>query len=94
MLLTTGKLLGFAPGIGFHLDQLQHGGHPVANFAFRQLVLFQAHGNVLLHRHMGEQGIGLEHHVGRAQERGQSCNVLAVEHDGAGVGRFKTCEHA
>ena len=67
--LTAGKLVRFAFGELLHMHESQHLIHPTGDFSLRQLVLLEAKGNVLLHRHVRKQGIGLKHHINRTQIR-------------------------
>ena len=60
----------------------------------RQAVLLQPEGDVLLHRHLREQRIGLEHHVERTLVRQQIVQRLAVEHDAAAAGLFEPAQAA
>ena len=49
----------------------------------------QAEGGVLGYRHVGEQGVVLEHHGGAALLRRQPGDVAAIEADGAAVQRHE-----
>jgi hypothetical protein len=67
---------------------------PLLDIRLRHLVLLQAEGDVLLHAHMREQRIGLEHHVGWPPEGRDAGKVLTVQEDLAFRRRLETSEHA
>ena len=54
----------------------------------------QAVGHVLEHRHVREQGVGLEHHVDRPQVSWGRGHVLAVDQDAPGIGYLEPGQHA
>jgi hypothetical protein len=60
----------------------------------RMLVLLQPEGHVLLHRHVREQRVALEHHVHRPLVGRQRRQVLAVHPDLAAGGLLEAREHA
>ena len=91
--LAAGELVRLTLRELLHVHQAQHLGHARGNFSLRQLILLQAKGDILLHRHMREQRVGLEHHVDRALIRRHAGEVHAVEHDLPGGGLFKTGQH-
>ena len=86
MRLTLRKLL--------HMHQAQHLRHARGDFGFRQFVLLQAEGDVLLDGHVREQGIGLEHHVDGPLVRRHAGEVYPIQHDLPGGGLFKPGQHA
>jgi hypothetical protein len=65
LLLTTGQLMRLAPGEGRQLDQGQHLLDPRLDLLRRHIALPEAEGDVGFDGHVGEQRVGLEHHVGR-----------------------------
>ena len=54
----------------------------------------QAIGDVLLHRHVREQAITLEHHVGRAPFRAERRHILAGNLDCSGSRLDKAANHS
>ncbi len=76
------------------LHELQHFGHARIDFRFRHAVLFQSEGDILLDRHVGEQRIGLEHHVDRALVGRDAAHVLAVQRDAARCRLLEARQHA
>ena len=56
-------------------------------------VLLEAEGDVVRHRHVREQRVGLEHHVGRPLPGRHRRHVLAVDQDPAGGRRLEAGEH-
>ncbi|MNT22620.1 hypothetical protein D3C72_1580100 [compost metagenome] len=77
-----------------HLHQVEHLAHPLADGLAAEPVLLQAEGDVLLHGHMREQGVGLEHHVDRPLVRRQCVHPLAIDGDAALGGRLEATEAA
>ena len=59
----------------------------------RQLPHAQAEGDVVRHRHVGKQRIGLEHHRGVAPVRRHVGHVAVAEPDLAAVGRDEAGHH-
>ncbi|MNF52681.1 hypothetical protein D3C84_340350 [compost metagenome] len=92
--LAAGELVRLALGVLGHVHQLEHLFDAGVDFTLGQTVLLEAEGDVLGHRHVREQGIGLEHHVDRPLVGRHVGDVHAVEQD-APFGRpFEACEHA
>ena len=60
----------------------------------RHAFLLQAEGDVLLHRHVREQRVGLEHHVDRPLVRRDAGHVHAVDEDAARGGLLEAGQHA
>ena len=77
--LATGQLLRVTTGEVIQLNQLQHFLDPLLGFAAFDLLHALAEGDVLLHGHIGEQRVALEHHADAALLRGNGHQVLAVE---------------
>ncbi len=92
--LAAGEMVRLAPGECLHVHQLEHLGHAFVDFPARQLVLLEPEGDVLCHRHVGKQGVGLEHHVDRALIGRNGGDVLTVEHDLPFAGLFEAGQHA
>ena len=63
------------------LHQLQHLRDALGNIGLGHAVLLEAEGNVLLHRHMREERIGLEHHIDGAFIGRRAGEILPVEDD-------------
>jgi len=96
LLLSAGERVRAAPGVGAHLHQLKHlvdaGRDRRARHARPQLA--QAEGDVARHRHVREQRVGLEHHVGRTTVRGHRGEIPAVEQDAPATRRLQAGNHA
>ena len=58
--LTAGNLVGFAQRQGRQLHKVQHVAHAACTFGFGHGLVFQSVPDVLFHRHMRKQGIGLK----------------------------------
>ena len=56
--------------------------------------MLQAVADILFHRHVWKQRIGLEHHVDRPLIGRNAGHVLTIDPDAAFGGRFKSGEHA
>ena len=93
LLLAAGELVRLAFGVFGHLHQAQYFVDAFADFGGGDFVLFQAEGDVLLHRHVREEGVALEHHIDGAVVGGEGGDVLAVEDDAALRGRFHAGQH-
>ncbi|MNV61485.1 hypothetical protein D3C71_1539940 [compost metagenome] len=83
-----------APGQLAQLHQFQHLAHPRADRIAGQAVLLQPEGDVLLHRHVREQRVGLEHHVDRPLVRRQVVDALPVQLDAALGGGLEPAQAA
>jgi hypothetical protein len=94
LLFTARQRVGFAAGQPAHFHLVQHGRHPLAYLRRWQALLLQAIGHVLLHRHVREQRIGLEHHVHRPLVGRHRGHVHAVDYDRARAGGFETGQQA
>ncbi|MCY1177578.1 hypothetical protein D9M73_178920 [compost metagenome] len=70
-----------APAQVAQLDQLQGLGDSPARLFGGHLLHAQAEGDVLLHGHVGEQRVALEHHADAALLRRQRHQVLPVQQD-------------
>ena len=81
-------------GVFGHLHQAEHFFDPRIDFIGRQFVLFQTECDVLLNRHMREEGVALEHHVDRTLIGGEGGNILAVQDDAAFTRGFHAGQHA
>ena len=81
LLLPTGQLLWLAllhPG---QRDDLEDLGDAVALLALSDLLQLQPEGDVVVHRHVREQRVVLEHHVDVTSVRGDVRDVVAAEQD-------------
>jgi hypothetical protein len=92
--LAAGQLVRLARAEALQLHQLQELGHPVAPLGRGHRFVLQPVADVLLHAHVGEQGIGLEHHVDRPLIGRRPGDVLAVDQDPPGTRRLEAGEHA
>ena len=84
LLLTTGELSGILVTLLRQSHQLQQFVHALADICLGSLTVLQAVGDVLRHRHVGKQGVGLKDNAEvpfRGRQRG---NVLAGLLDLAG----------
>ena len=84
----------FAFGELLHVNQRQHFRHPGTDFAFRQLILLQTKGDVLLNGHVREKRVGLKHHIDGTLIRRHMGQVHAIENNLPGGGLFEACQHA
>ncbi len=91
--LPARELAGAALGEGRQLHQVEHPGDLRRDLTLRHPVLLQSVGDVLLNAHVGEEGVGLEHHVHRPLPRGHRGHVLAVDLDRAAVRPLEPREH-
>ena len=92
--LAAGELVRLAPRERGELHQRQGFFHPRRDLGARNLVLAQAEGDVARHRHVGEERVGLEHHVDRPPVGRQRGQIHAVEQEGAIARRLEAREHA
>ena len=63
MLLASGELPGLAMGQAAHLHELDGPVDQIGTLFGRDLAHLQAESDVLRHRHVGEEGVVLEHRV-------------------------------
>ena len=94
LLLAARELIGIAVGELRQLDELEHlldAGIDLGGAAMRHL---EAEGDVVAHRHVGEQRIGLEHHADLALMRLQVGHVLAIDADRAARRGLEAGDHA
>ena len=87
LLLAAGDLAGASVLQLLHVDELQHRVDACLDLGLRLAQHLQAKADVVGHRHVREQRVGLEDGVDRPLERRQRRDVLAVEQDFA-VGRI------
>ena len=76
-----------------HMHQRQHLLHPAGDFGLGQFVLLEAKGDILLHRHMWKQRVGLKHHINRPLIRRHPRQIDAIQDNLSGGGLFKTRQH-
>ncbi len=91
--LAAGELVRLALGVLAHLHQLEHLRHPGVDFRAGDLVLLETEGDVLRHGHVGEQGVGLEHHVDRPLVGRHVGDVYTMEEDSPLRWPFETGQH-
>ncbi|AEW72855.1 hypothetical protein EcWSU1_01416 [Enterobacter ludwigii] len=91
--LATRELMRFTLRELLHVHQAEHLRHAGGDFGFRQFVLLKTKGDILLHRHMGEERVRLEHHVYRALIRRHAGKIDTIQHDLPGGRLFKTGQH-
>ena len=84
---------GLRRASSLELDQPQDVGDPVAHLLALHPVAVQPVGDVLLHRHVREERVGLEHHVGRPLVGRQPGHVLPVDLDPPARRRLEAREH-
>ena len=77
-----------------HMHQRQHFSDPAVDLPFRQPILLQTKGDILLHRHVRKQRVGLEHHVDRTLIGSNVRQILSIQHNLAAGWGFKTGQHA
>ncbi len=94
LLLAAGELVGVAVGEVRQLDQLQHLLDPRADLGGGLLRHLEAEADIVGHRHVGEQRIGLEHHADIALVGRQVGDVAPADADGAGGGLLEAGHHA
>ena len=93
-LLLAARELGRAPPAeAGKLDHLQRLPDPPARLVARHATYFQGEEQVLLHRHVREQGVVLEHHADPALVRRDVVDRPAVEEDFAVGGRLEPRQH-
>ncbi|ESR71714.1 hypothetical protein T266_08105 [Pseudomonas aeruginosa VRFPA05] len=83
--LAAGELVRVACGVLAQFHQFDGFGDPLLQFRRRHLLHAQAEGDVLLHGHVGEQRVALEHHGDPALLRRQRHHILAVDEDAPAV---------
>ena len=93
--LAAGQLVDGAMSQGIDAHHLQHLAGAGEALGLGHAPHPQAIGHVLHHRHVGEQGIGLEHHTHIALLNGLCGDVLGIEaHHAAGIGRLQPGDNA
>ena len=85
LLLPAGELGGAPSAQPRHLDQGQHLLDDAADLLLGRAPHLQSEGDVLRHRHMGEQGIALEDGIDRPLIGRQMLDRAALEQDLAGA---------
>ena len=81
LLLAAGNLAGAAVGELFHAHKPEHLGHARLGLVLRTPEHLEAEADVLGHRHVREQRVGLEDGVDRPPVGRQACDLLAVQQD-------------
>ena len=92
--LPAGELVRPTLGEGRELHQVEHGGDPVGDLGLGKTIPLQAVGDVLLHGHVGEERVGLEHHVDRPLIGRQAAHILAIDEDAPRGRRLEAGQHA
>ena len=92
--LAARELLGLA--LQQRLDAEDFGGalHALLDLGLGRPRRFEAEGEVLVHRHMRVERIGLEHHGDAALGRRHLVHALAVDHQVAAGDRLEPGDHA
>src|SRR5690606_23610932 len=91
--LPARKLVWLALGKFLQLHQLQHALDALRNGRLRHPFLLQPEGDVLLHRHVRKQRVGLEHHVYGSAIGRHGLQVLSLKHDASRRGSFEAAQH-
>ena len=73
-----------------HIERLTHAARPLLP---ADPVLAQAVGDILRHRHVGEERVVLEHGVDVAPVGRQVGHVFAADADGAGIRQLEAADH-
>jgi hypothetical protein len=94
LLLPAGELMGLPLAELAQLHELQHRLDALLDRALGHAVAPQAEGDVVPHREVREQRVGLEHHVERALVGHQPGDVLALEQYASRGRRLEAREHA
>ena len=89
LLLAAGQLLDAAPAIAVELHHRQCGFDPPADLRRRYAPHLESIGDIVGHRHVREERIGLEHHADIAPARGQGGDVLRSDEEAPGIGHDK-----
>ncbi len=84
LLLATGQLTGLAVGEVGQPHDLEKRAHPLRRLTSRHALRARPEGDVVEHRHVGEERVVLEDRVDVALVRGDAGNVLAFEGDAPG----------
>ena len=93
LLLTAGKLFGFAAGEIGQLHHIQRFLDALGGFAFANALHLQAKRHVFGDRHMRKQRVALEHGVNIALMRRRVAHWRTVNHDLAAGWHFKARDH-
>ncbi len=92
--LAAGKLVRLALRERRQLHEIEHLPDPVAALGLGHGLVLEAIADILLHAHMREERVGLEHHVHRPVIGRHVRHVLTVDEDLAARGRLEAREHA
>jgi hypothetical protein len=93
LLLAARELVGVAGLQAGQACQRHHLGDPLAQAPLRPARHAQAEGDVLPHRHGGEEGVRLEDDAHTPAPRGHAVDHVFVEEDLAGVGNLEAGDH-
>ena len=94
LLLAPGQLGGLAVGHGTHLDQVDGPVDEAPAFGPGDPAHLEAEADVVGHRHVGEQGVALEHGVDGPLVGRAEAHLLAVDADGPRRREFQAGHHA
>ncbi|MNS50658.1 hypothetical protein D3C72_833120 [compost metagenome] len=92
--LATGQLMWIACGEVLQLHQFQYFGDAFLAVIGIDLLHAQTKGDVLLHGHVGEQRIALEHHADPAFLRAHRHDIGTIEQDFAAIHRSQAGDAA
>ena len=79
LLLSAGKLMRLALGIGFEFDDAQHRFYALGNLVFGHAVALETEGDIFPHGKVRKKCIGLEHHVDWPLVRRHLRNIGSIE---------------
>ena len=91
--LTTGELTRFAVEVVVQLQDARCLGHALDDLVLRHLAQLQREGDVVAHREVGVQGVGLEHHGDVPVLRLQTGDVVSADEQVAVGDRFEPGDH-
>ena len=91
--LPAGELARVAPEQRLDLKGLGNLGHTPGNLGLRDPGQPQPESDVLRRRHVGEQGVGLEHHRHPAPRRGDVRHVVPSDQDAPGGRALQPRDH-
>ena len=91
--LPAGQLVRLARPVAAHLHDVEDLAHLAADGVAPEPLLLETEGHVLLHAHVREQRVGLEHHVDRTLVRRDCAHVHAVDIDAARTRALEARQH-
>ena len=93
LLLAAAHLLGLSVAKVLQLGQVQHLVDAFLLFFLGDLLHHQAKADVVLHGHVGEQGVMLEDHIDIAFIGCQFCYIFVIQINMTGTGSFQSGNH-